>query len=98
VGVQRTRDQLTAKTAQVDALARYAALARDRYEGGYTSYLEVLDSERALFSAQIDQSSLRGTEFGQIVQLYKALGAGWPLRAAGIPQAERRDQASTTER
>lgn len=98
VGVQRTRDQLAAKTAQVDALARYASLARDRYEGGYTSYLEVLDSERALFSAQIEQSSLRGTEFGQIVQLYKALGAGWPLRAAGNPQAGRRDQASTTER
>ncbi|WP_454764795.1 efflux transporter outer membrane subunit [Cupriavidus campinensis] len=80
VGVQRTREQLEAKNTQVDALARYASLARDRYEGGYTSYLEVLDSERALFAAQIDQSNLRGTEFGQIVQLYKALGAGWPMR------------------
>lgn len=79
VSVQRTRGQLDAKTEQVDALSRYATLARDRYEGGYTSYLEVLDSERALFSAQLDQSSLRGAEFGQLIQLYKALGGGWPV-------------------
>ncbi len=82
VSVQRTRGQLDAKTDQVQALSRYALLARDRYEGGYTSYLEVLDSERALFSAQLDQSSLRGAEFGQLVQLYKALGGGWPLDGA----------------
>jgi len=89
VSVQRTRDQLTAKNDQVDALARYASLARDRYEGGYTSYLEVLDSERALFSAQLDQSTLIGDEFNQLVQLYKALGGGWPVNAEGtpIPQA-----------
>lgn len=79
VSVQRTRGQLDAKNEQVEALGRYASLARDRYEGGYTSYLEVLDSERALFSAQLDQSTLLGAEFGQLVQLYKALGGGWPL-------------------
>ena len=89
VSVQRTRDQLNAKTDQVDALGRYASLARDRYEGGYTSYLEVLDSERALFAAQLDQSTLIGSEFGQLVQLYKALGGGWPVEseAAQAPQA-----------
>lgn len=79
VGVQRTREQLSAKDEQVNALSRYALLARDRFEGGYTSYLEVLDSERALFSAQLDQSGLRNNQFGQIVQLYKSLGAGWPV-------------------
>ena len=79
VSAQRTRGQLIAKNEQVDALSRYALLARDRYEGGYTSYLEVLDSERALFSAQLDQSSLLSAEFGQLIQLYKALGGGWPV-------------------
>jgi len=83
VSVQRTRDQLNAKNDQVDALSRYASLARDRYEGGYTSYLEVLDSERALFSAQLDQSTLIGDEFNQLVQLYKALGGGWPVNPDG---------------
>jgi multidrug efflux system outer membrane protein len=88
VSGQRTKTQLLAKNEQVTALLRYATLAHDRYEGGYTSYLEVLDSERALFAAQLDQSSLRGAEFGQVVQLYKALGGGWPV--------ERETQASTT--
>ena len=93
VSVQRTRDQLNAKNDQVDALSRYATLARDRYEGGYTSYLEVLDSERALFSAQLDQSSLIGAEFGQLIQLYKALGGGWPVG----PEAEQAPQASLSQ-
>lgn len=88
VGAQKTRSQLLAKDEQVDALARYASLARDRYEGGYTSYLEVLDSERALFAAQLDQSSLRGAEFGQVVQLYKALGGGWPLDGESSTSAD----------
>ncbi|MGO4332903.1 efflux transporter outer membrane subunit [Cupriavidus sp. 2TAF22] len=82
VGVQRTREQRAAKDTQVDALQRYVSLAQDRYEGGYTSYLEVLDSQRALFNAQLDQSSLRGSEFGLMVSLYKSLGAGWPLQQA----------------
>ena len=86
------RSQLAAKNDQVDALSRYALLARDRYEGGYTSYLEVLDSERSLFSAQLEQSTLRGTEFGQLVQLYKALGGGWPVDSA--PQASASTPAS----
>jgi multidrug efflux system outer membrane protein len=51
VSAQRTRGQLIAKNEQVDALSRYALLARDRYEGGYTSYLEVLDSAGVVFGA-----------------------------------------------
>ncbi|MGY8527476.1 efflux transporter outer membrane subunit [Paracidovorax citrulli] len=85
VGVSETRQQLAAKDRQVNALSRYATFARDRYEGGYTSYLEVLDSERELFSAQLDQSSLRGNELSLIVDLYKALGAGWPTQPPAQP-------------
>jgi outer membrane protein, multidrug efflux system len=77
VGVQRTRDQLNATARQVDALQQYTSLARDLFEGGYTSYLEVLDAERNLFSAQIQQSALQDQELAQVVALYKALGYGW---------------------
>lgn len=38
VGVARVRDQLQATNRRVEALAQYASLARDLYEGGYTSY------------------------------------------------------------
>jgi len=79
VGAARTKDQLAATDDQVRALGRYAHLARRLYEGGYTSYLEVLDAERNLFNAQISQSALQNAHLGAIVGLYKALGYGWPV-------------------
>jgi len=54
-------------------------LARDLYEGGYTSYLDVLDAERSLFNAQLQQSRLQDQQLAQIVALYKAPGYGWSV-------------------
>ena len=79
-GVARTKEQLVATDAQVRALAQYAKLSRDLYEGGYVSYLEVLDAERNLFNAQLSQASLQDAYLGQIVNVYKALGYGWPVQ------------------
>jgi multidrug efflux system outer membrane protein len=87
VGVARTRDQLDSTTRQVTALTEYSSVARDLYEGGYTSYLEVLDAERSLFNAQLQQSSLQDQQLAQIVSLYKALGYGWAPAAAAAPAA-----------
>jgi outer membrane protein, multidrug efflux system len=81
-GVAQTREQLAATTRQVAALSDYASLARDLYEGGYTSYLEVLDAERSLFSAQLQQSTLQDQQLAQTVNLYKALGYGWTPSSA----------------
>ena len=48
-----------------------------RYKGGTTTYLEVLDGQRSLFSAQLTLADARGTEYQSLVQLYRALGGGW---------------------
>jgi multidrug efflux system outer membrane protein len=48
-----------------------------RYQGGTTTYLEVLDSQRSLYSAELTLASARGDEFRSLVQLYRALGGGW---------------------
>jgi outer membrane protein, multidrug efflux system len=48
-----------------------------RYRGGITTYLEVLDNQRSLFSAQLTLAQDRGNEFQSLVQMYKALGGGW---------------------
>jgi multidrug efflux system outer membrane protein len=40
-------------------------------------YLEVLDSERSLFEAELEQSATLRAYFDAIVELYKALGGGW---------------------
>jgi multidrug efflux system outer membrane protein len=48
-----------------------------RYRGGATTYLEVLDSQRSLFTAELSLASARGDEYRALVQLYRALGGGW---------------------
>ena len=64
-------------TLQVDAARNAAVLSRARYDGGVTSYLEVLDIERSLFSAELSQSQTRRLYITSIIDLYKALGGGW---------------------
>ena len=75
--VQKTREALTVQGRQVDALRTYSRLARLRYEGGYTSYIEVLDAERSLFNAQLSYTQTQGAVFTSMVNLYKAMGGGW---------------------
>ncbi|RKR39045.1 efflux transporter outer membrane subunit [Paraburkholderia sp. BL17N1] len=77
LNVETSRERLRAQERQVDALSVYARLARERYEGGYTSYMEVLDAERSLFSAQLAYTQTRSSEYISLVTLYKALGGGW---------------------
>ena len=52
-------------------------LARIRYQGGATSYLEVLTTDTNLFSAQLNLASAQQSEALTLVQLYSALGGGW---------------------
>jgi outer membrane protein, multidrug efflux system len=48
-----------------------------RYRGGTSNYLDVLDSQRSLFSAELTLAQARNDEYQSLVQLYKALGGGW---------------------
>ncbi|HKA39185.1 MAG TPA: efflux transporter outer membrane subunit, partial [Burkholderiales bacterium] len=73
----KTREQLAAQARQVEALARYAYLARLRYDNGYTSYIEVLDAERSLFTAQLQLAQTQGQLYFALINLYRALGGGW---------------------
>ena len=83
----RTRLQLDAKAKQVDALATYARLARLRYENGYTSYIEVLDAERSLFSGQLTYTQTQDLLLRSLVNLYKAMGGGWVVEADNLSRA-----------
>lgn len=77
----RTRAQLAAQKRQVDALRKYATLARLRFDNGYSSFLEVLDAERSLFSAELNYSQTQGDLHQYIIGLYKAMGGGWSVVA-----------------
>jgi outer membrane protein, multidrug efflux system len=48
-----------------------------RYDGGVSSYLEVLDTERELFQAELDLVQAKRDESSSVIALYKALGGGW---------------------
>jgi len=77
VGVDKTAKARNAQIQQVQALQRYSIQSRRRYEGGYTSYLEVLDADRSLFNAQLDLSQAQADVLLQHIALYKALAGGW---------------------
>jgi multidrug efflux system outer membrane protein len=81
ISFQKSREQLVVQGRQVEALQTYSRLARLRYEGGYTSYIEVLDAERSLFNAQLSYTQTQGAVFTSIVNLYKAMGGGWVVEA-----------------
>ncbi len=68
---------MDARIRQVEALNTYDRSARLRYEGGYSAYLEVLDAERNLFQAQINESQARAQALIAATTLYKVLGGGW---------------------
>jgi hypothetical protein len=48
-----------------------------RYKGGTTTYLEALDGQRSLYSAELTLAQARGDEYQSLVQLYRALVGGW---------------------
>jgi multidrug efflux system outer membrane protein len=68
----RVQEQLLTTAAQ-DA----TRLSTVRYEGGVTSYLEVLDSDTRYFDAQLSLAQAQLSERLALVQLYNALGGGW---------------------
>jgi multidrug efflux system outer membrane protein len=61
----------------VVALRRGVELANERYDNGFSDYLEVLDTERSLFSAELQLASARGDYQRALVSLYRALGGDW---------------------
>jgi multidrug efflux system outer membrane protein len=75
--IRTLHDEALARTNQVTAARSAARLSRARYDGGVTSYLEVLESERSLFRAELAESSIRREQRVGVVDLYKALGGGW---------------------
>jgi multidrug efflux system outer membrane protein len=77
VAVETYKRQMEAVDRQVTAARNANELSKDRYDQGVTSYLEVLETERQLFSASLDLSELEQLKLNAYVGLYKALGGGW---------------------
>ncbi len=77
IAVNKQRAARIEQQKLVAAAQDATRLARIRYRGGATSYLEVLTTDTTLFSAQLNLASAQQSEALTLVQLYSALGGGW---------------------
>jgi multidrug efflux system outer membrane protein len=80
VEIETYKNQLTAVENKLSAARNAAFLSRERYDKGVASFLEVLETERTLFSVELELSELRQLYHNAYVKLYKALGGGWITR------------------
>jgi multidrug efflux system outer membrane protein len=79
-------EQLRAQTAQAEAEQVRFRLADLRYRNGVSSYLEVLDAQRALFIAQQAVVQVQLQRLQNQVSLYRVLGGGWSEPAVASAQ------------
>ena len=77
IGYEKFHQVRVRQEDTVKDLQESVRLSEMRYKGGTTTYLEVLDGQRSLFSAELTLAEARGTEYQSLVQLYRALGGGW---------------------
>src|SRR5690606_23767180 len=77
VRIRSAATQYQTQAAQVATAERTLAHAQTRYRNGYSSFLEVLDAQRNLFSAQLARVQAREAQLSALVTLYRALGGGW---------------------
>ncbi|MGH8249763.1 MAG: efflux transporter outer membrane subunit [Steroidobacteraceae bacterium] len=88
----RTRQRLTHAEDAARASSRAAGLARLRFEGGTSDFLQVLDAERTQLEAEDRLAQTRTEAATSLIAVYKSLGGGWenaPMprqsAVAGVP-------------
>ncbi len=77
INISTIKDELKFVEIQVQSSKNAAKLSKERYDGGVTSYLEVLDADRTLFNIELYYSELLQKRMSAYIQLYKTLGGGW---------------------
>ncbi len=83
-GYEYLKERLVAQDRQIVALERTLELAQMRFDQGYSSYLEVLDAQRGLFSVKISQANSELALANATTALYKALGGGWKFQSKNV--------------
>lgn len=69
--------ELAAREDQYSAATSAESLSFERYNGGVSSYLEVLENQRSSFDAQLVYVETYQQLIDSYIKLYKALGGGW---------------------
>ena len=74
---QKYAESQQAQQAQVDAQRKANTIALARYRVGYSSYFDVINADRDLFTAELSLSAAHLNTLLSLVQLYRAVGGGW---------------------
>ena len=74
---KKQQESRVQQEALVVAAIDTTRLANLRYSNGVSPYLEVLDSERQQFDAELGLVRIQLSEMQAVVRLYRALGGGW---------------------
>jgi NodT family efflux transporter outer membrane factor (OMF) lipoprotein len=72
------------QSTAVEAAQRSLSLSNTRYEGGVTSYLEVITAQNAALADEVTGVNILGRRMASAVLLIEALGGGW--NSASLPQ------------
>lgn len=83
VAVRTYREAYAAYSFQAGAARNAERLSRARYDSGFVGYLEVLEADRSLFTAELNESASLQAAMNALVQLYSALGGGWEYEEPG---------------
>jgi outer membrane protein, multidrug efflux system len=79
VAYQKLAGAEAEQSRSVEAYRQAVVLSNERYVGGLSDYLEVLQAQQQLFPAENTLARIRFDRLATLVQLYKALGGGWNL-------------------
>ncbi len=83
--IARLAEQRRAQEAQRAAVAQALRYATNRYQEGYSGYLDQLDAQRALLTADLALVQLRTDQISALVTLYQVLGGGWTAAEPARP-------------
>lgn len=77
VSIRKAKEVRQSQAKLEIAARKYLELAQLQYINGVSSYMDVLDAQRELLSAQLGLNSAVCSELLSVVYLYKALGGGY---------------------
>lgn len=77
ISIETLKEELIARENHMRAAQNAEILSYERYNKGVTSYLEVLETQKQSFQAQLEYSRVYQELLSYYINLYKSIGGGW---------------------
>lgn len=86
---ETTQERVEAVERQVEAIDETRRIAQVRYDEGLTSFIELLDAQRALLDAELSLAEAKRDRLSATATLFKAMGGGWSETERQSAEAQR---------